>query len=262
VKIATLPVGMSSYHDSSATPGAAYRYNIVSLTDDKNAKMWSIKVLVPKPPRRGEDISKSMLRQANTESEALLTAATSTVTWTTFIPQSRIAAPAVGCDYGSGYEFAGDGHGFDWTASSHRTSVSAVIDWSAKTVAGYVSIGTSHVYRKSDGKLVASKTASGANSYAKKIISDANSIDVRFVTLASNPFCHVGAIDGSFSMHLTHTGNYSFVTGNHVQMPNHHVYIYDGGGETDVYEKKAYGPECLLGDAVCERANFSGSGSF
>jgi hypothetical protein len=45
-------------------------------------------------------------------------------------------------------------------------------------------------------------------------------------------------------------------------MPNHYVYLYDGGAEVDVYKSTAAGPECLLGNAVCEYADFYGSGSF
>jgi|GEM_PF-3729393 len=64
---------------------------------------------------------------ALTASRARATAATTTVTWETFIPQSRVDAPPAGCDYGDGYEFGGDGHGYDWKASSFRTAAHAVI---------------------------------------------------------------------------------------------------------------------------------------
>ena len=80
------------------------------------------------------------------------------------------------------------------------------------------------------------------------------SVDVRMVTHASNPFCKVTAIDGAFSMHLTQSGNYAIFSGNHRQMPNHYIYIYDGGKVTDVYKRDAASPLCLVG--------FYGRGSF
>lgn len=189
-------------------------------------------------------------------------AKTTTVSWVTFIPQRRVDAPRVGCDYGKGFAFGGDGHGYDWTSSSYRTAVHALITWSSKSVQGHVSIGTTHVYRKSDGRLVAQKTASGAKSYAKKMGSGSDYVDVRLVTHAGNPFCDLTAIDGAFSMHLTKSGTYRIFSGNHRQMPNHYVYIYNGGRVTNVYKRNAVSPLCLVGAALCELANFYGSGSF
>ena len=79
-------------------------------------------------------------------------AATTTLSWVTFIPQAKVGAPLVGCSYGSGYQFGGDGHtAFDWTSSKYRTAEHAVIDWKAKKVTGYVSVHASHVYKKSTG---------------------------------------------------------------------------------------------------------------
>jgi len=263
--IASLPVGVSNFRDTSVVGGRTYRYNIVPLLAtgaDPKARMWSMNVRVPGAPAAGEDLSHSLQLQAASEARARSAAATTTVSWETFIPQSRIDAPPVGCDYGDGYEFGGDGHGYDWRSSSYRTAVHALITWKSKSVKGYVSIGTTHVYRKSDGKLVAQKTASGDKSYAKKMGSGSDYVDVRLVTHAGNPFCHLNAIDGAFSMHLTQGGNYSIFSGNHRQMPNHYVYIYNGGRVTDVYKHNAAGPLCLVGAILCDLANFYGSGSF
>jgi len=189
-------------------------------------------------------------------------ATTTTVSWITFIPQSRIDAPPVGCDYGRGYAFGGNGRGYDWKSSSYKTAVHAVIDWSSKSVKGYVSMGTTRVYRKSNGELVDKKTTSGAKSYARKIEgSGSGYVDVRLVTHAQNPFCGLGAIDGALSMRVFQRGEYYVWSGNHRQMPNHHVYIYDGrsGRVTDVYTRDAASPLCLV---ACELARFYGQGSF
>lgn len=204
----------------------------------------------------------NLQRQATSTARAATAAATTTISWVTFIPQSRINAPPAGCDYGRGYAFGGDGHGYDWTSNSYRTAVSAVINWSSKSVDGYVSIGTTHVYRKRDGKLVAERTASKARSYAKLGYWYHNEAVVRMVTHASNPFCHVGAIDGALSIRLTRQGRYSFLSGNHREMPNHYIYIYNGGHVTDVYKDDAAGPLCLVGPALCDLAYFYGSGDF
>jgi hypothetical protein len=243
--LSTPAAGVSNFRDTSVVGGRTYRYNVIPLLPadaKRKARMWSMKVRVPSAPAAGEHLSRSLQRQAASEAHAMSAATTTTVSWETFIPQSRIDAPPAGCDYGRGYAFGGDGHGYDWTASSFRTAVHAVINWNSKSVDGYVAIGTTHVYRKSDGRLVAQRTASGAKSYAKKMGSGSDYVDVRLVTHAGNPFCHLSAIDGAFSMHLTQGGNYSIFSGNHRQMPNHYVYIYNGGRVTDVYKARRCWP--------------------
>jgi hypothetical protein len=190
-------------------------------------------------------------------------AATTTLSWITFIPQNRIdAPPSLGlCQYGPGYQFAGDNHtAFDWTSSRYRTALHATITWSTKTVVRNASIGTSHVYKKSTGQLVASKTASATGMSAKKLGSGANWVDLRMVTHATNPFCdsRTGAIDGAFTIHMTQTGNYSISSGSHRQMPNHCIYIYNGGRVTNVYERTYAGARCLIGAIVCPLANLTG----
>ncbi|WP_205863230.1 hypothetical protein [Planosporangium thailandense] len=260
--IASLAAGVSNFRDTSVVAGTSYRYNVVPLDADTDAKarMWSMNVRVPVAPATGEDSARSLQTQAASEVRVMAAASTTTVTWVTFIPQSRIDGPPVGCDYGSGYQYGGDGHGYDWTSPSYRTAVSAVIDWGSKSVNGNVSIGTTHVYR--NGALVAQKTAAANDSGAKKMGSGSNYVDVRMVTHSGNPFCHLNAIDGAFSIHLTQGGNYSIFSGNHRQMPNHYVYIYNGGRVTDVYKRDAVSPLCLAGSILCELANFYGSGSF
>jgi len=263
--IAVLAPGVSQFRDPSVVGGEMYRYNIVPLLDTgsaPDAKMWSIKVGVPRRPAAEEAPAHSLYLQAAAQASARAVAATTTVSWVTFIPQARVGAPRVGCAYGHGYEFGGDGRSFDWRASSFRTAVHAVVTWSTKAVAGHVAMGTTHVYRTSDGRLVSQRTASGSKSYAKKLGSGSNYVDVRLVTHAGNPYCGLTAIDGAFSMTLTRSGNYSIFSGNHRQMPSHHVFIYDGGQVTDVYRLNAASPYCLAGAILCELANFYGNGSF
>lgn len=258
-RVASLQPGVSKFRDTSVASGKVYRYNVVpaSVTDvNAKARMWSMKVSVP-------TAGKSLQSQASSRMRTLAAAATTTVSWITFIPQRRIDAPPAGCDYGKGYEFGGDDHGFDWRSSKFRTAVHAVVNWSDRSVTGNVAIGTTHVYKKGSNTVVAKKTASGSSSYAKKqAAGTATSIPVRMVTHASNPFCKAGAIDGALSIELTKGGNYSIFSGNHRQMPNHHVYIYDGGAVIDVYRKTYVNALCLVGPVACPLANFYGSGSF
>src|SRR6266567_4894749 len=59
---------------------------------------------------------------ASSASAATVVGPTTTVTWMTFIPLTKIEAPPVGCDYGNGYQFGGDNHKtFDWKSSHYRT---------------------------------------------------------------------------------------------------------------------------------------------
>lgn len=265
-RIANLTAGMSAYRDATVAEGFAYRYNIVPAIApdnlDPKAEMWSLQVHVPR--ENGSSLS------AQAEALAIRAASvadTTTLTWVTFIPEARVDAPTVAgqalCDYGSGYEFGGDNHGFDWKASSYRTAANAVITWSSMAVAGYTDIGTTHVYEKSTGKLVAEKTASGSGMVVMKIGSGSNWVELHMATHATNPFCSAGAIDGAFSMMLTQSGSYSIFSGNHRLMPNHYIYIYDGGSVTNVYERKYENVMCLMGPILCDLASLVGvAGNF
>ncbi len=259
--------GVTTFRDTSVTGGATYTYRVSPSTSaSADATMWSMKVEVPS--------------SADTSSAAALTDAalkrmaaagvgtTSTLSWVTFIPQARIDAPVIAgkaiCTYGSGYQFGGDNHGFVWTAASNRTAVHAVVTWSTKAVSSHTSIGTTNVYRKSTGALVAQRTASASQTYAKKLGSGSNYVDIHMVTHASNPFCPsvAGAIDGAFSITLTQSGSYAIFSGKHRQMPNHYVYLYDQSAVKDVYKLTYANPLCLFGAATCALATFWGSGSF
>jgi hypothetical protein len=255
----------TSFRDGSVVAGRSYRYSIIpSLpeTSTGNDRMWSMKVKVPTPS--GGETSASLESPAIAQAVHLAVAPTTTVTWETFIPQSKINAPMVGCGkYGRGYQFGGDGRSYDWRSARFRTALNAVITWRNKSVAGYTAVGSSKVYRKSTGALVATKTASTSGMSAKKLGSGSTYVAVRMVTHASMPFCSVGAVDGAFSMNLTQSGNYSIFSGNHRQMPNHHVYIYDGGQVTNVYRRNYASALCLVGSAACPLAQLTSyRGSF
>ncbi len=241
------------------TPGARHHY-VVAPVDGSSSSAKSRGYVVQTPDAGFS--TENAVAETSRVASALAVAPTTTVTWQTFIPQARVDAPGFPCSYGSGYQFGGDNHAYDWRASSYRTAVNTVITWSTRSVASYVSIGTTHVYRKSDGKLVAQRTASGANSYGKKLGSGTGYVDVRLVTHAGNPFCTLNAIDGAFSLHLTTSSSYAFISGSHRRAPNHLVYIYNGGEVLYIYKRDNAGFNCLAGSMLCPLAYFTGSGRF
>lgn len=263
--IAALGAGVTSFHDTRLQAGSHHSYRVAPILPkggNPKARAWGMQVTVP-TVRKGEDQLSAQRRQAVQQASAAAVAKTTTVTWETFIPQKRIDAPLAGCDYGHNFQFAGDGHGFDWKASSYRTALNAVITWSSKKVAGYKAIGASHVYVKSTGKLVATKTASDKDMVAKKLGSGGNYVDIRLVTHATNPFCKglggvKGAIDGALSMHVTTSGNWSIISGTHRLMPDHYIYIYNGGKVTDVYKRSYANAACLAGSVACPQADLTG----
>jgi hypothetical protein len=263
--LVSLAAGVSSFRDTHVSPGATYRYNVdpkpTRGIDTSKARMWSLSARVPRVSRR-VSLLQSLQSQVVKPAVAGSSAPTTTVTYETFISHYRIGVPPGVCSYSSNYWFGGDDHGFDWTNPSYRTSVSAVITWTTSHVDSYVGIGTTHVYSKATGALVAQKTASGSQSYAQKLGSGSQYVDVQLVTHASNPFCSVGAIDGKFSMDLTWSGNYSIFDGAHRAMPSTYVFIYNGGNLTNVYEDSSENPACLIGSPACEDDDFETWGTF
>ncbi|MEV5508229.1 hypothetical protein [Streptomyces orinoci] len=263
--IATLAPGVSGFRDTAIARGATYQYRIVPelAGDHSKAHTWGMRVTVPAPGKGESDIA-AMRKNALARAGAASVAGTTTVTWNTFIPQSRIDAPLAGCDYGRGFQFAGDGHSsFDWRNPNYRTSLNAVINWRRGSVDGYKNVHPSHVYVKKTGRLVATKTATDKYMVAKKMGSGSNYVDVRLVTHATNPFCNglggvKGAIDGAIQMHLTTSGNWEIRSGTHRLMPNHYIYIYDGGRVTNVYTRSYANALCLIGSATCPEADLTG----
>ncbi|MFE7843152.1 hypothetical protein ACFU53_45980 [Streptomyces sp. NPDC057474] len=266
--LAELPAGSTSFRDTTVAPGAKYQYQIVPqlVGNTTQARTFGLQVTVPAPESGQSDLA-TMRASATARAKAAAAATTTTLTWTTFIPQKRLDAPLVAgkpaCTYGKGYSFGGDNRSFNWRSSSYRTSASAVITWKSKKVKGHTSIGTTHVYNKKTGKLKAKRTDSGSKMQVRKLGSGSGYVDIRMVTHSTNPFCSKklpNAIDGSLQFKIRSNGNWEIRSGNHRQMPSHHIYIYNGGRVTDVYKRKAASPWCLSGSgpAGCELANLTG----
>ncbi|MEV3871086.1 hypothetical protein [Streptomyces sp. NPDC049906] len=265
--VAQLPPGAVSFRDTTVRSGRVHHYQVAPVLPeggDPRARLWGVKASVP-----ASGSLTGLRKQASALAAAAGTAATSTLTWTTFIPQAKVAAPTAGCDYGPNFQFGGDGRSnFDWRSSKYRTSLNAVVTWRSKAVSGHQSVGSTTVYRKSDGRKIATKTAGTGGMKVKKLGSGANHVDVRMTLHATNPFCRglggvKGAISGAFTMNLTKSGNYAIRSGKHRLMPNHHIYLYDGGRVTNVYTRKYADARCLVGSIACAEADLTGyRGSF
>ncbi|EKX63265.1 hypothetical protein PV416_31435 [Streptomyces ipomoeae] len=260
--IAQLGPGVQSFRDTDVKAGAEYDYQVVPVIPaggHPKAKLWGMKVAVPASGSltglRGEAVERAT---------TAATAKTSTLSWITFIPQKKIDAPLAGCDYGKNFQFGGDGRTkFDWKSSKYRTALHATITWSNKKVVGNKSVHASTVYVKKTGKKVATKTTTTKHMSVKKLGSGSNYVDVRMVLHAGNPFCKglgpvKGAIDGALTMNLTKSGNWTIRSGKHRQMPNHHIYIYDGGKVSTVYTRKYANAKCLVGSVTCPEADLTG----
>ncbi|MET9803390.1 hypothetical protein [Streptomyces sp. NPDC006368] len=267
VPAARLEAGVAAFRDVQVKPGTDYDYQVVPVLPQEghpDARLWGVKASVP-----ASDSLTGLRKEAASRAAAAAVARTTTLSWVTFIPQAKIAAPAAGCDYGSNYQFGGDNRtAFDWKSSKYRTAAHATVTWSSKAVTGNVSVSPTTVCDKRNGRKVATKTASAKDMNVKKLGSGSNYVDVRMVTHATNPFCRGlggvrGAIDGAITMQLTTSGNYTIRSGKHRLMPNHHIYIYDGGRVTNVYTRSYNSAACLIGSIACPEADLTGyRGSF
>ncbi|MET8288958.1 hypothetical protein ACGFWD_10035 [Streptomyces sp. NPDC048448] len=260
--VAALAAGVTSFRDTHVKPGAGYHYQVVPVLPEggaPQARLYGVRVSVP-----ASGSLTGLRAQAAERATAAAVARTSTVTWLGFIPQKKVNAPPAGCDYGTNYQFGGDGHSdFNWKSDKYRFALNATVTWNTKKVVANKHIQASHVYLKRTGRLVAQKTASARNTYAKKLGSSSRSVDVRMVVHATNPFCRglggvKGAADGALTMNLATSGNYAIRSGKHRLYPNTYIYIYDGGRVTDVVTRRYASTACLIGSVACPEADLTG----
>lgn len=238
--------------------GQSYRYDIVPILDpdviEPDARTWSLLVHVPQDNvPLSEQVGDMALRSQS------VAAITTTLSWVTFIPQKRVDCPGKSfCEYGTDYQFGGDGHDLDWSSDRFRTAVHAIITWKDKSVKSHPAIGTTRVYEKKTGKLVAQRTASKSGLSARKLASPGKTLDIRIENRGGNPFCKFGAIDGAFTMGLMQTGNWIITSGEHRRMPNHYIYIFNDAKVTELYRKKYENAACLIGPMLCGVAQLGG----
>lgn len=266
VQVAT--VSDLSYVDDDVSPGKSYEYRIEALsTSSDGGRIFGGEAYVP------ESADPQGIGAEGGAQRLLLGTERMYVTYLTHIPQARVNVPAVGCSYGTGYEFAGDNRGwFDPTkdiySQSSKTWVTSGTDWtSAGTGGGAQHIGSTKVYSKATGKLVAEKTATFSGDPVKVLDTDvSSSLDLRFQVRASNPFCTTALltpyIEGVFTMRISKAGTWQIISGSHKLMPNHEIVIgrdhSDGSSSAkSIYRAKYANSTCLVNGA-CEKQNLTG----
>lgn len=279
-------------HALASTTDTAYRYtfpgdpvrsHIQVIPKSKNGGTDDLPVigLVATPPSGAQSLGDETA--VDTTVERLAAAANSyqnaSVIWRTFIPQARLDAPPAGCDYGNGYEFAGDNRGYSTSDTvSSRTVITRDVSWDSPIIGDpYFSVGWTHVYDKSTGAHVATELADDATFEAYKLGGDATVsnpgtyVDLRFGVHAGNPFCFGNSIEGAFTLTLTRNGSYVIPSGQHRQMPNHEIFIraytWVPGTPaveyvTPIYQRDFLDPVCLV-YLTCSPATMSGlAGSY
>lgn len=247
----------TSYRDVEVSPGQEifYRIEAVLPTPESEGRTWGLMAAVPDAsPSDAPEMQEALDEQVS----IMATRSLATVQHQTFIPQSRLSAPRVGCSYGSSYKFGGDNRGFQASGSS-RTRVQANISWANNgSMSTSKSVGATRVYNSS-GKQVASRTASSSGLSVKKLaLSNRTSIDLRFNVSAANPFCSASAaISAAFTMNVTRSGSWSIISGQHRQMPSHEIHIHSGTRWVSAYRRSYASATCLV-NIACPTASMAG----
>lgn len=247
-----------SIRDSTVQPGDRPRYRILSSgAAEKDSRTWGLAITVPTATTR--ELA-GLETDAAYEAQALSSINTTLVQHQTFIPQAKIDAPDAACTYvGSRYKYGGDNRGYLASGFPYRTKLSATVNWlSGGSVTSSRAIGETKVYSASSGALVASATASSTGLTVSRLgASTSTSVDLRFSINATNPFCSIGSISSVFTMTVTRSKQFSIISGNHKQMPNHELYVSDGSSWTTAYRKTYASVACLIG-AACPTASMAG----
>lgn len=185
------------------------------------------------------------------------------IEWTAFIRQARIDAPPHGCNYGTGFQFGGDSRGFGAHDQRYRIRINGSWDFTDRKVGESVLVGRTKVYRKKDGKLVATRTASASGNQVRDAGgSNGNTAYLALRMAGTNPFCRSGgAIAGQMVIKVAAGGSWTVLSGSHRQMPAHEIYIYRNGQRNwfPVHRKQEASVLCLIGGG-CPRAAITGSG--
>lgn len=250
------------FSDKTVKPLHSYSYSVSPAPGSMAQESWGTEVTVPAGGTTAAARLAGLQTAAVAMAAKLVATTTTTLTWVAFIPQKFVGAPPVGCDYGTKYEFGGDGHGFNWKSSKYRVALNALIDWGKKTIASYPSVHASHVYRKSTGALVATKTASSSGLKARYAGHGTYDVEVSMQLTARNPFCSVGEIDGGLLVDISQTGTWAILSGSVKPMPDHLVYIWNNGSETTVWRGLEKSDWCLAGEGLCGDYRPTGAGTF
>jgi hypothetical protein len=255
----------TSVRDRAVVAGHTYAYRVESvMRADAPSIGDGIQVLglLARVPREQQTV----VEAAEEAGEAVSAKAARTSAWVearTFIKPSRVDAPPVSglCEYGKGYQFAGDGRSYSATSSRYRTRITANLRFDKKNPRLHGSstkIGATKVYKKSTGKLIATRTASASKVTVRELGSDKDQVDLRFNIQARDPFCSVGSLSGAFTMNVYKNGNWAIRSGSHRQMPHWEVYAgWAGGPNTTVYRRGAASTACLI-QLACPETQMGG----
>jgi len=243
--------------DKNVKPGQHVSYRIVAAPDaeDADGRTWGVTAVIPS--NSGEGLAKDLSSQA----AALAAYTTATIQHQTFIPQSIIDAPPLGCTYNYPNRFGGDNRGYVASGYPYRTRVQATVNFSGAGTMTYTrTVGATHAYN-SAGTLLGTSTASATGMTVTKLAgSTATSMTLRFNIDAGNPFCTgiPNSISSVFTMNVTKSGSWSITSGVHKQMPNHELYIHSNvGGWVTAYQRTYASALCLVNGA-CANANMTG----
>lgn len=261
------------FDDTTVSPNRAYEYRVTPERGSSAQQSWGTRISVPAAATSSAGRLSALRKASMQQAAAIVTGATTTPTWVAFIPEQFVQMPPkpdpsvnFPCDYGSAYEFGGDNHGFNWQSSNYRVALSAVINWNAATtaqlVSSYPSVHASHVYKKSTGALVETKTASASGLVARYAGNGPYNVEVSMQLDAANPFCHYGEIDGGLTIMISETGSWSIISGSVKPMPDHLIYLYNNGHETEVWRGQEVSEICLMGEAACGSYTLTGTGTF
>lgn len=255
VIVATVEGGV--WLDTDAPSGKLLSYRINPVTYDQSfAASHGVDVVRPEVGQEAAAAAE-IIQVASTRFQT-------SVTWKSFIRQAYIDSPGTAvCSYSTAYKFGGDNRGFN-NGYPYRTMIQAVVNWNNGGSLSYQKgSAPTTVYRKSDGALVATRTAPSSGLTAQRLAqSSATRVELYFTKKSTNPFCTKvpNAIEGFLRIAVTRAGSYTVLSGKHLQMPAHEIYVADRSRKT-VYTRAESSPLCLQ-KLVCTPANIVGNGSY
>lgn len=268
----------TALRDTDVTPDTFVDYQVsANMFVDPEVQEAPIHGLIAFVPAASSEPMQAAEREISETATTVVSYTRANLDWATFIPQARLDAPSIGCEFGAGYEFSGDNRGFaatqyDSGMAGARTMLHAIIFWDdpvpANVVTKSYSTGWTKVYDKTTGLRVGERRADNGLYEAYLLGTDAarSYVDVRMRIQVGNPFCSGNSIEGAFTITLSRTGSYTISSGAHRQMPNHEIFIRgtspEGGIERIVYQRQYLDPICLV-QMLCPSAQMGGyAGSF
>ncbi|MEY3846206.1 MAG: hypothetical protein RJA66_473 [Actinomycetota bacterium] len=195
--------------------------------------------------------------------------AVTTVRNVTFIPESWLNAPFVGCADYPNFDFKGDNRSWSASSSAYRTKFDVAINWnSGPSLTSTRAVGETSLWFNVFGTRTLSQAATASNSsmVLTPISSTNSTVTFKMYQDVKNPLCINFLTNGIFSnlnWSVSRLGSYS-VQGTYMPVPNHEAYISSSSSSSwvTVFQTAHQNYLCLTGGvSVCTttRAN---SGAF